>query len=226
MSTQPARGFDLKVARRSLARRDRRLASAFREVGPAEPPSSWTDPFESVDALCRSIIFQQLSGKAAGTIAGRVQMAAGGGSLLRAEQLQKIPDEALRNCGLSRAKLAAIRDVVERHEQGLVPGASKLEGLSNDEIRTILMPIRGIGPWSVEMLLIFRLGRPDIVSAGDLGLRRGLMLMDGAAAMPSANELSDRAKEWSPWGTAVSLALWRLADSRRVGAPVPRSQVA
>lgn len=207
-----ARGFDLDVARRALAKRDRVLAAAIRRIGPLQEVAvRWRQPFDTVDVLARSILHQQLSGKAAATIVRRVE-AAIGDTRLHADRLSRVDDAGLRACGVSAAKLRALRDLSERAEAGEVPGARALAYMDSEAIVERLSAVRGIGRWTVQMLLIFRLGRPDVLPLDDLGIRRGAQWLDALEVAPDARSLAARAEAWAPWRSLASLYLWRIAD--------------
>ncbi len=205
------RGFDLLAARRSLARRDARLAVAMRRIGPIDVGARWDEPFDTVDVLARSILHQQLSGKAAATIIARVE-AAVAADCLSADGLRRVDDNALRACGVSVAKARALRDLCARREAGQVPDADRLAHMDSDSIVEQLSAVRGIGRWTVEMLLIFRLGRPDVLPLDDLGIRRGAQWLDGLDAAPSRRALAERGSAWAPWRSLAALYLWRIAD--------------
>ncbi len=206
-----ARGFDVQAAHDWLGRRDRRLAAWMRRLGPLPAPPGWARPFDPVDALARAILFQQLSGKAASTIVGRVE-AAIGSSRLHADTLVRIDDTALRACGVSGNKTLALRDLARREQAGEIPSLRRMAHMDHDAIIEALVPIRGIGRWTVEMMLMFRLGRPDILPVDDLGIRKGAQRVDRAEAMLAPRDLAARGEKWGPYRTYASLYLWRIAD--------------
>ncbi|KQO02225.1 MULTISPECIES: DNA-3-methyladenine glycosylase family protein [Stenotrophomonas] len=210
------RGFDVEQALAHLQRRDRRLAGWIRRVGPLEVPPGWRRPFDPVDALARAILFQQLSGKAASTIVGRVE-AAIGSARPHADTLGRIDDAGLRACGVSGNKALALRDLARREQAGEIPSTRQMAWMHHDAIVEALVPIRGIGRWTVEMMLMFRLGRPDILPVDDLGIRKGAQRVDGGAAMPTPRELLARGERWGPYRTWASLYLWRIADFAEAG---------
>jgi len=219
-----ARGFDVEQAYDHLSRRDRKLATWMKRIGPIEPQPGWRKPFDPVDALARAILFQQLSGKAASTIVGRVE-AAIGSTRLHADTLGRIDDAALRACGVSGNKALALRDLARREAAGEVPTLRQMSTLHHDQIVEALVPIRGIGRWTVEMMLMFRLGRPDVLPVDDLGVRKGAQKVDKLEAMPSAKELLARGERWGPYRTYAGLYLWRIADfAVEAKKPTPRSQ--
>jgi len=218
------RGFDVEEAYAWLSRRDRRLGTWMKRLGPIEPPPGWGRSFDPVDALARAILFQQLSGKAASTIVGRVE-AAIGSPRLHADTLARIDDPGLRACGVSGNKALALRDLARREAAGEIPDLRRMSVMDHDAIIAALVPIRGIGRWSVEMMLMFRLGRPDILPVDDLGVRKGAQRVDKAALMPTPKELQARGAAWGPFRTYASLYLWRIADfTDAPKAPTNRSQ--
>lgn len=205
------RGFDLDSAAAHLARRDRKLGRWIARIGPL-PQAGWRKSFDTVDALARAILYQQLSGKAAATIVGRVEVAAGSLRLTH-QALSGIDDATLRTCGVSGNKALALRDLAGRAQRGEVPAPRELSGLHHDEIIERLTAVRGIGRWTVEMLLMFRLGRPDILPVDDLGVRKGAQLLDRLEEMPKPRELAERGERWGPYRTLAGLYLWRIADA-------------
>ncbi|MFN3843696.1 MAG: DNA-3-methyladenine glycosylase family protein [Rehaibacterium terrae] len=218
------RGFDVEAAGAHLARVDRRLGAWMRRIGPIGADPRWKKPFDPVDALARAILYQQLSGKAAATIVGRVE-AAIGAQKLHADTLGRIDDATLRACGVSGNKTLALRDLCRRAEAGEIPSTRQMAGMHQDEIVAALTRVRGIGRWTVEMMLIFRLGRPDVLPVDDLGIRKGAQIVDRAEAMPAPKALLARGECWGPYRTWASLYLWRIADAASAAAkPAPRSQ--
>jgi len=201
--------FDTRRAVRHLRRMDSRLAELISRVGPLRmnlrPAGT---PFE---ALLRAITYQQLSGKAAATIHSRLLDLFPEG--LVPERLLAIPETALRGAGLSRNKVLAVRDLAIRTLDGSVPDFAVLEHMSDDEVIERLTVVRGIGRWSVEMLLIFTLGRPDVLPVDDLGIRKGFQLVYGMKRLPAAVTLRRAARVWSPYRSAASWYLWRATDT-------------
>lgn len=207
-----ARGFDLDVATAHLAKRDRALAKWMKRIGPLDM-DGWRKPFDTVDALARSILYQQLSGKAAATIVSRVEAAAASRKLVP-EALARLDDAALRACGVSGNKVLALRDLCRRAEAGEVPAARALPKHDDATLIEQLTAVRGIGRWTVEMLLIFRLGRPDVLPVGDLGIQKGVQLLYGLRALPSPERVLKIGKPWSPYASIASWYLWRSLDAR------------
>jgi DNA-3-methyladenine glycosylase II len=206
-----ARGFDMDAAAAHLVKRDRKFGRWIERIGPL-PQEGWTKPFDTVDSLARSILDQQLSGKAAATIVGRVEEACGSRKLTCAA-LGSIDDARMRACGVSGNKTLALRDLAARSLSGEVPSQRELSSLHHDEIIERLTAVRGIGRWTVEMLLMFRLGRPDILPVDDLGVRKGAQVLDKLEEMPRPKELAARGERWGPYRTLAGLYLWRIADS-------------
>ena len=207
-----ARGFDTEAAREHLARKDRKLAAWMRRIGPIEPDPRWRKRFDPVDALARAILYQQLSGKAAATITARVEQAIGS-ERLHFDTLARVDDAGLRACGVSGNKTVALRDLARREEAGEIPDLRRMSVMDNDAIIAALVPIRGIGRWTVEMMLMFRLGRPDVLPVDDLGIRKGAQAVDKLEAMPTPKALAARGERWGPYRTYASLYLWRIADA-------------
>ena len=205
------RGFDIDAAQAHLQRVDKRLAGWMRRLGPLPAPEGWARRFDPVDALARAILFQQLSGKAASTIVGRVE-AAIGSKRLHAASLGLIDDAGLRACGVSGNKALALRDLTRREAAGELPSLQQMSLMDHHAIVDAWVPVRGIGRWTVEMMLMFRLGRPDILPIDDLGIRKGAQRVDGSEAMLTPKALAERGERWGPYRTWASLYLWRIAD--------------
>jgi len=206
-----SRGFDTQAAYEYLARRDRRLATWMKRIGPISPDARWRKPFDPVDALARAILYQQLSGKAAATIVGRVE-AAIGSDRFHHQTLACCDDATIRACGVSGNKLLALRDLALRESRGEIPDLRRMSVMDEEAIVAALIPVRGIGRWTVEMMLMFRLGRPDVLPVDDLGIRKGAQRVDKAEEMPTPKALAERGERWGPYRTYASLYLWRIAD--------------
>jgi DNA-3-methyladenine glycosylase II len=218
------RGFDTEAAFAHLQRRDRKLGTWMRRLGPIAPDPRWRKPFDPVDALARAILYQQLSGKAASTIVGRVETAIGS-DRFHCDTLARIDDAGLRACGVSGNKTLALRDLALRESRGEIPTLRQMSTLDESAIVDALVPIRGIGRWTVEMMLMFRLGRPDVLPVDDLGVRKGAQAVDKADAMLAPKALVERGERWGPFRTYASLYLWRIADAANAQAtPTKRSQ--
>ena len=195
-----------------LARRDRKLGTWMRKIGPIDPDPRWHKRFDPVDALARAILYQQLSGKAAATIVGRVETAIAS-ERFHCDTLGRCDDATIRGCGVSGNKLLALRDLALRESLGEIPDLRRMSTMDNAGIIEALVPIRGIGRWTVEMMLMFQLGRADILPVDDLGIRKGAQAVDKVEAMPAPKALAERGERWGPYRTYASLYLWRIADA-------------
>jgi len=163
-------------------------------------------------ALAEAIFHQQLTGKAAQTIFGRVQaLFARSRDGFSSRALLRCPEEKLRAAGLSRAKALALRDLAERDGRGEIPTLEQLANMDDEAIIEQLTAVRGIGRWTVEMLLIFRLGRPDVLPLDDYGVRKGFARLLGVSELPSKRALSEHGDRWRPHRSAASWYLWRAA---------------
>jgi len=219
-----SRGFDTDAAHAHLVKRDRNLARWMKKIGPIEPDPRWRKAFDPVDALARAILYQQLSGKAAATIVGRVETAIAA-TRFHADTLARIDDAGLRACGVSGNKTLALRDLAAREARGEIPDLRRMSVMDNDAIVQALVPVRGIGRWTVEMMLMFRLGRPDVLPTDDLGIRKGAQRVDELEAMPAPKALAELGERWGPYRTYASLYLWRIADfAVAAKEPTKRSQ--
>lgn len=198
--------FDPRRALREL-KRDPALARLIRRCGPFTlEPAPCASPFA---ALAEAITHQQLNGKAAAAIFARLKALHRGP--LTQRRIQEASDESLRSVGLSRAKIAALRDLALKADEGLVPGWAELRRLEDEAILERLTQVRGVGRWTVEMLLIFRLGRPDVWPVDDFAVRKafGLLLEE---PNPTPKAMRERAEAWRPWRTVVAWYLWRSLD--------------
>ena len=163
-------------------------------------------------ALARSIVYQQLSGRAAGTILGRVTRLFAPKRFPTPRDLLEISSEQLRAAGLSTAKTAALKDLAARALDGTVPSLSRVRLMHDEDIIEHLTAVRGIGRWTVEMLLIFKLGRPDVLPVGDLGVRKGFALTLGKRKLPEALAMTRRAERWRPYRSVASWYFWRALE--------------
>lgn len=220
--------FDADEAVRHLAAADKKLAALMERAGPfTMRVERRSTPFA---ALVESILYQQLHGKAAATIHRRVKEYFQGDPT--PELLSAAPEEPLRVAGVSGNKIKALRDLAARTLDGTVPTATAIARLTDAEIVERLTAVRGVGPWTVEMLLIFRLGRPDVLPATDYGVRKGFALTFQrvpqsralkAEDLPLPEALIKRGKKWAPFRTVASWYLWRACDLARDTAPTGRS---
>ena len=192
-----------------LSRADRILAELIKRVGPCGLKPKPRTPFQ---ALIRSVAYQQLNGTAAATILARVIALYPGKRFPRPEDILATPDNKLRAAGLSRSKTAAMKDIAAKTIEGVVPGTREIKKLSNEEIVERLTTVRGVGPWTVEMLLIFTLGRADVLPITDYGVRKGFALTYGRTELPSPKELLVWGEKWRPHRSVAAWYLWRALD--------------
>ena len=197
-----------------LKRADPKLAALIARVGPCTRVIP--HHFSIFYSLMRSITYQQLAGKAAATILARVELACAGGKRPTPEQVMATSDDVLRAAGLSRNKLAAIRDLAARTLDGTVPDLKTMHRLSDEEIIDRLTEVRGIGRWTAEMLLIFRLGRPDVLPCDDYGVRKGAQLTYNLRKLPDNKRLTKLAHCWRPYRSVGSWYMWRALDIKTV----------
>jgi DNA-3-methyladenine glycosylase II len=201
--------YDPEAAVRRLRSADATLARLMERAGPFTLQiRGLHDPFE---ALARNIVFQQLHGKAAAAIHARVVALFGGGKL-RPEDLLAASEEDLRGAGLSAAKLAALRDLAAKTLDGTVPTLARMRRMTDEEIVERLTRVRGIGRWTVEMLLMFRLGRPDVLPVGDFAVRKGFALAYGLDESPKPKELTAFGERWRPFRSVASWYMWRAVE--------------
>lgn len=193
-----------------LRRADRILAGVIKKVGPCPlAPRRGVPPYQ---ALVKSVTYQQLNGKAAETIFRRMLALFPGKKFPAPADMVAAPDEKLRSAGLSRAKTAAIKDIAAKTIDGLVPPRRAIAKMSDAEIIEQLTTIRGVGPWTVEMLLMFTLGRPDVLPATDYGVRSGFARVYGWKALPSPKELLAHGERWRPHRSVAAWYLWRALE--------------
>ncbi len=192
------------------------LARVIDEVGPDGPGDlGVTRSSDRYGALVRSIVGQQLSTRSAQAIYGRLTDRFGGRTPTPVEVLEDDPDELRQSVGLSHAKGAYLRSLAEHVLDGSLD-LEHLDRLPDEDVIAALTAVRGIGPWSADMFLIFRLGRPDVLPVGDLGIRRAFMLHYGLPELPSAAEMERIAEPWRPYRTLASLYLWRSLQATPV----------
>lgn len=163
------------------------------------------------DVLLRAIVYQQLNGKAAASIHTRVRALFPRGRP-EPRALLSLADEPLRAAGLSRNKLAALRDLAAKSVAGTVPTPARARRLADAELVTRLTAVRGIGPWTVHMLLMFDLGRPDILPTGDYGVRTGFQKLHRKRRQPTPAELERHAERWRPYRSVAAWYLWRVHE--------------
>jgi DNA-3-methyladenine glycosylase II len=196
----------LARARRSLARRDPRLGAVIRRVGPCDLEPSG-DPYR---ALIHSVVYQQLAGSAAGAILRRV-CARFGGRIPRPDRLLAASDEELRADGLSRQKIAAIRAVAGAFADRTLCNR-RLARMPDAEVVDAVTQVRGVGEWTAHMLLMFSLGRPDVLPTGDYGVRKGAQILYELDELPKPAELERLGERWRPYRSVGAWYLWAVVD--------------
>ena len=172
----------------------------------------WRAPFQS---LVQAVAHQQLNGTAAGNILARFKKLFPKRRFPKPADLANVTDEQLRACGFSFAKIAAIRDIAAKTLDGTIPSSRQIEQLDDEEIIARLTAARGVGRWTVEMLLIFQLGRQDVLPADDFGVRNGFRIAYNKRAMPKPKALLAFGKKWRPHATTAAWYLWRAADNAK-----------
>jgi DNA-3-methyladenine glycosylase II len=202
--------YDPDVALRHLSQADPRLAELMERAGPF---TLRPRPAQSLfAALMRSIVYQQLTGKAAETILRRAVRVCAPGRFPTPRQVLAVSPERLREAGLSTAKTAAVRDLAAKTLDGTVPSLARIRRMSDEEIVERLTMVRGIGRWTVEMLLMFRLGRPDVFPVMDLGVRKGFGLVFQRGRLPAPAAMLRRGERWRPYRSVASWYLWRALE--------------
>ncbi len=202
--------MDHEHAHRHLRRTDPRMSALIAQSRRYNlVPATSVRPF---DALAESIVYQQLNGKAAAAIWNRVRALYPKRKRLDPAKVLATPDETLRGAGLSRAKIAAIKDLAAKTLDGTVPSGRALLRMSDDEIVARLTTVRGIGRWTVEMLLLFDLGRPDVWPVDDYGVRKGFAKTFGRRKLPTPKQLMKLGEKWRPHRSVAAWYFWRALD--------------
>lgn len=209
MTHEPLNELELARARRTLMRRDPRLGALIRRVGPCRlPEARKREPF---GALVRAILAQQLSGRAAETIHGRVLALVGGGDRLSPASLLALDPQALRAAGVSRPKIAYLRDLASRVDDGRLD-LHGLETMPDADVIETITAVKGLGRWSAEMYLMFRLNRPDVFPVGDLGIVKGVQALFEMKRRPAPRTMMRLAEPWRPYRTVAAWYLWRIHE--------------
>ena len=202
--------FDLAAAVAHLSDCDPCIARLVQEVIPFDPEIDHTQsPYE---ALLESIAYQSISGKAAATIYARIKALSANGGPPAPQEMLKLKTQALRKAGLSGAKILAMKDLAQKTIDGIVPTYDEALKLSDDQLVERLISVRGIGAWTVEMFLIFRLGRPDVLPIHDLGVQKGWSVAYGKKHKPRPKELLAFGERWRPYRTVASWYMWRAFE--------------
>ncbi|HEX8924706.1 MAG TPA: DNA-3-methyladenine glycosylase 2 family protein [Terriglobales bacterium] len=205
MTTVPA---DWSEAERHLASVDPKLAALMERVGPCTMGRPGLSIFYS---LARSIVYQQLAGAAAAAIMARVDALFGEGPCA-VEHIAEAGEEQLRSAGLSKAKMLALKDLAAKTLDGTVPTEEEMCSMSDDEIIERVTKVRGIGRWTAEMMLMFRLCRPNVLPTDDYGVRKGFQLLYRMRALPTKEQMLKRGKTWDPWRSVGSWYMWRVLE--------------
>jgi len=217
---RPTPGRPTRSELAALARRDQRLGAWLGKIPPYPGFPDRTNPRQRSDwdALASAIVYQQLHGKAAATIHARIRALTPGDDFPTPAEMLDLSEADLRGAGLSRQKLAALQDLAGRIEDGRLP----LRGIaraSDDAIEQHLTAVRGIGPWSARMFLLFRLGRLDVMAETDFGVLEGLRILDGKRKRPTPRQALARAEAWRPLRSVGCWAMWRIVDHVREHVP-------
>jgi DNA-3-methyladenine glycosylase II len=229
MSQETSLPFDLRKAVRFLSKADPQLAQLIRRAaGFRINPHDSETPYES---LLRAIVYQSISGKAAATIFARVKALAANGRCPSPEEILRIRKPVLRRVGLSGAKIEAVRDLAHKTIEGVVPTLGQALEMSDRELVERLVSVRGVGAWTVEMFLIFRLGRPDVLPIHDYGVLKGFALTYGKKRIPTPRELTQYGERWRPYRTVASWYMWRAVelagnDARKINKNSGKKKVA
>ena len=207
-----------------LSRADAVLGGLIRAVGPSRlARDADCHPFQT---LAQAIAHQQLNGTAANTILRRLADSCGAGAFPTPEQVLAASAESLRAAGFSFAKVAALRDLAEKTLAAVVPDAATLLELDDEAIIARLTQVRGIGRWTVEMLLVFQLGRPDVLPVDDFGVRSGFQAAYGLSRLPRPQALAAWGERWRPYRTTAAWYLWRALELKRAGTlPAPAERI-
>jgi len=211
--------FNHAEAVAALCQNDKHFARLVEKVGETQLLlDECESPYES---LLEAITYQSISGKAAATIHARVKALGTNGSCPTPEEMLRLRTSALRKAGLSKAKAAAMKDVARKTIEGVVPSLEDARNISDEELVERLISVRGIGAWTVEMFLIFRLGRPDVLPIHDYGVQKGFALTYRKRRIPKAKELAKFGERWRPYRTLASWYMWRAVqlagkDARKI----------
>jgi 3-methyladenine DNA glycosylase/8-oxoguanine DNA glycosylase len=202
--------FDHKAAIAHLSKADRRLGELIeKSIEFRLNIEEEQTPYES---LLQAIAYQSIAGKAAKVIFDRIRALGSNGRCPTPEELLRVRTPALRKAGLSHAKIAAVRDLAQKAIDGVVPTLEAAQKLSDQELVDRLISVRGIGPWTVEMFLIFRLGRPDVLPIHDYGVQKGFAITYGKRKIPKPRELAAFGERWRPYRTVASWYMWRAVE--------------
>jgi len=219
MGTRTSDLFNHLEAVAVLTKTDQHFARLVERVGETQLIlDECESPYES---LLEAITYQSISGKAAATIYARVKALGSNGSCPTPQEILRARKSVLRKAGLSHAKIAAAKDLAQKTIDGIVPTLAEAQQMSDEELVKRLISVRGVGPWTVEMFLIFRLGRPDVLPIHDYGVQKGFALTYRKKAIPKPKELLKFGERWRPYRTVASWYMWRAVhlagkDGRKI----------
>jgi DNA-3-methyladenine glycosylase II len=221
---KPLNPFDHREAIAFLSKKDRRLAALIeKSIEFRLNIDESQTPYES---LLRAIAYQSISGKVAAVIFGRIKALGADGRCPTPEEILGVRTQTLRKAGLSAAKVAAVRDLAQKAIDGIVPTLEDAHKMSDQELVDRLISVRGIGAWTVEMFLIFRLGRPDVLPIHDYGVQKGFALTYRKRSMPKPRELAKFGERWRPYRTVASWYMWRATELAGKGArKIPKKRI-
>ena len=196
----------------ALSHADKKLARVIRKFGPF--PTEMPEPKHPYAVLLQAIVYQQLAGAAAKAIFSRLKALGTDGESPTPEEILRAGTAKLRRAGLSRQKIAAVKDLAKKTLDGTVPPLDEIRHLSEEEIVERLTKVRGIGEWSAQMFLMFQLRRPDVLSIHDYGLRKGFQYVYGLKDVPKPKALLERGERWRPYRSIASWYLWRAVEAK------------
>jgi 3-methyladenine DNA glycosylase/8-oxoguanine DNA glycosylase len=219
MNEKPALPFDHVKAHEHLSQADKRLARLIADIG--EFPFKLDECDSVYESLLEAITHQSISGKAAATIYGRIKALGKNGECPTPAEILAASPQSLREAGLSAAKTLAMKDLAQKTIDGVVPSLEAAHKMSDEELVERLISVRGIGAWTVEMFLIFRLGRPDVLPIHDYGVQKGFAILYRKKAIPKPRELAAFGERWRPYRTVASWYMWRAVgragkDARKI----------
>jgi len=219
--------FDHVAAHEFLSRTDKHLARVIERTGEFQ---FQLDQCESVyESLLEAIAYQSISGKAAATIFARIKALGANGVCPTPQEILRAHPQTLRKAGLSGAKVLAMKDLAKKTIEGVVPTLADAHKMSDEELVERLISVRGIGAWTVEMFLIFRLGRPDVLPIHDYGVQKGFAITYGKKRIPKPRELAEFGERWRPYRTVASWYMWRAVqqagpEARKITKPTAKKR--
>ena len=216
MSEISNHAFDHRAAIAHITKDDPRLAALIEKT--LEFKLNIDEQQSPYESLLRAIAYQSIAGKAAAVIFGRIKALGSDGRCPTPEELLRVPEQKLREAGFSAAKVAAARDLAQKTIEGVVPTLEDAHKMSDTELVERLISVRGVGAWTVEMFLIFRLGRPDVLPIHDYGVQKGFALTYRKRRIPKPKELAKFGERWRPYRTVASWYLWRAVEAVGKGA--------